>query len=62
MTEAPTQSFPLEPAAIRQIILGVMLAMLLGAMDQTIVAPALPTKEVQLLLDNTIPQMLERVA
>jgi EAL domain-containing protein (putative c-di-GMP-specific phosphodiesterase class I) len=25
-------------------------------------APALPAKEVQLLLDNTIPQMLERVA
>jgi EmrB/QacA subfamily drug resistance transporter len=43
MTDAPTQSYPLEPAAIRQIILGVMLAMLLGAMDQTIVAPALPT-------------------
>jgi EAL domain-containing protein (putative c-di-GMP-specific phosphodiesterase class I) len=25
-------------------------------------APALPAKEVQLLLDNTIPQMIERVA
>jgi len=25
-------------------------------------APALPAKEVQLLLDQTIPQMLERVA
>ena len=33
----------LEPAAIRQIMIGVMLVMLLGAMDQTIVAPALPT-------------------
>jgi EmrB/QacA subfamily drug resistance transporter len=44
MTEAATtQAYPLEPVAIRQIMLGVMLAMLLGAMDQTIVAPALPT-------------------
>ncbi len=43
MTENTTPSVPFEPAAIRQIILGVMLAMLLGAMDQTIVAPALPT-------------------
>jgi EmrB/QacA subfamily drug resistance transporter len=33
----------LGPAAIRRIIIGVMLAMLLAAIDQTIVATALPT-------------------
>jgi len=33
----------LDHTAIRRIILGVMVALLLGAMDQTIVAPALPT-------------------
>lgn len=46
MTEAvsPSRSdTPLGHAAVRRIIIGVMLAMLLGAMDQTIVAPALPT-------------------
>jgi EmrB/QacA subfamily drug resistance transporter len=34
---------PLERPMILRIMAGVMLAMLLGAMDQTIVAPALPT-------------------
>ena len=33
----------LAPAAVRQIIVGIMLAMILGAIDQTIVATALPT-------------------
>lgn len=34
---------PLDPVAIRRIIIGVILAMLLAAIDQTIVATALPT-------------------
>jgi MFS family permease len=34
---------PLEPAAVRSIIAGIMLAMFLSALEQTIVAPALPT-------------------
>ncbi len=34
---------PLDHAAIRSIILGILLAMLLAALDQTIVATALPT-------------------
>ncbi|MEJ0012148.1 MAG: MDR family MFS transporter [Bauldia sp.] len=34
---------PLDPASIRRIIIGVILAMLLAAIDQTIVATALPT-------------------
>ena len=33
----------LDPAKIRTIMIGVVLAMLLGALDQTIVATALPT-------------------
>jgi hypothetical protein len=33
----------LDPAARRDIIVGVLLAMFLAALDQTIVAPALPT-------------------
>ncbi|MCR4281553.1 MAG: MFS transporter, partial [Bauldia sp.] len=33
----------LDPASIRRIVIGVMLAMLLAAIDQTIVATALPT-------------------
>jgi len=33
----------LDHAAVRTIVLGIMLAMLLGALDQTIVATALPT-------------------
>ena len=34
---------PLDHAAVRSIIVGIMLAMLLGALDQTIVATAMPT-------------------
>src|SRR5690606_25486910 len=34
---------PLDHAAIRQIVLGILLAMFLGALDQTIVATALAT-------------------
>jgi MFS family permease len=34
---------PLEPAAVRSIIAGIMLAMFLSALEQTIIAPALPT-------------------
>ena len=33
----------LDKAAVRQIILGILLAMMLSALDQTIVATALPT-------------------
>lgn len=39
---APTAT-PLDTASIRRIVIGVMLAMLLAAIDQTIVATALPT-------------------
>src|SRR2546423_13977460 len=34
---------PLDHAAVRTIVVGILLAMLLGALDQTIVATALPT-------------------
>jgi len=34
---------PLDHAAVRSIIIGIMLAMFLSALEQTIVAPALPT-------------------
>src|SRR5687767_4889933 len=34
---------PLDHATVRSIIIGIMLAMLLAALDQTIVATALPT-------------------
>ena len=34
---------PLDHAAIRAIMVGIMLAMFLSALEQTIVAPALPT-------------------
>jgi MFS family permease len=34
---------PVDPAAVRSIIAGIMLAMFLSALEQTIVAPALPT-------------------
>ncbi len=44
MNRPETVSAPaLTPAQIRTILLGVVLAMLLGALDQTIVATALPT-------------------
>src|SRR3954453_6739231 len=36
-------SAQLDHAAIRAIMLGIMLAMFLSALEQTIVAPALPT-------------------
>jgi EmrB/QacA subfamily drug resistance transporter len=39
---------PLPPAAIMKIIAGIMLAMFLSALEQTIVAPALPTIGVHL--------------
>jgi EmrB/QacA subfamily drug resistance transporter len=39
---------PLEPAAVRSIIAGIMLAMFLSALEQTIIAPALPTIGVRL--------------
>ena len=38
----PSES-ALGPAAFRRIMTGAMMALLLGAMDQTIVAPGLPT-------------------
>ena len=41
-TIEPTPA-PLDHAAIRAIMLGIMLAMFLSALEQTIVAPALPT-------------------
>jgi EmrB/QacA subfamily drug resistance transporter len=39
---------PLEPAVVRSIIAGIMLAMFLSALEQTIIAPALPTIGVRL--------------
>ena len=39
----PAPSPPLDHAAIRAIMVGIMLAMFLSALEQTIVAPALPT-------------------
>lgn len=48
-TQLPTELAPatssrtIDPAARRNIIIGVLLAMFLAALDQTIVAPALPT-------------------
>ena len=38
-----TDSSPLSPAEIRSIVAGVVLAVFLGALDQTIVATAMPT-------------------
>jgi EmrB/QacA subfamily drug resistance transporter len=38
-----TQAPPLDHAAVRSIVIGILLAMLLAALDQTIVATALPT-------------------
>ena len=43
-TMARSTSLPaLSHAEIRTIVIGIMLAMFLGALDQTIVATALPT-------------------
>ena len=41
MTDQPQQKF--ERADVMSILLGLLLAMLLGALDQTIVATAMPT-------------------
>jgi EmrB/QacA subfamily drug resistance transporter len=43
VAEPPRYAAPLDPALVRQIIGGIMLAMFLSALEQTIVAPALPT-------------------
>src|SRR5262245_35615067 len=40
---APPAAPPVDHAAARAIIVGIMLAMFLSALEQTIVAPALPT-------------------
>ena len=40
---ASSTASALDPASVRRIVIGVMLAMLLAAIDQTIVATALPT-------------------
>ena len=42
-TKTPAESPPLSHLEIRAIVVGIMLAMFLGALDQTIVATALPT-------------------
>jgi EmrB/QacA subfamily drug resistance transporter len=42
-TTHDTFDAPLEPAAVHAIIAGIMLAMFLSALEQTIIAPALPT-------------------
>src|SRR5580658_6386222 len=47
----PAESAPHEyppPGAVRGIIAGIMLAMFLSALEQTIIAPALPTIGVRL--------------
>src|SRR5664280_1739804 len=41
--QAPAPPRPLTHPEIRAIVLGIMLAMFLGSLDQTIVATALPT-------------------
>jgi EmrB/QacA subfamily drug resistance transporter len=41
--DATPEIAPLDHAAVRRIVIGILLAMLLAALDQTIVATALPT-------------------
>ena len=43
LAAAPSDGAPLDHAAIVAIMWGMMLAMFLSALEQTIVAPALPT-------------------
>ena len=43
MSSALPDAAPLSPAQIRSIVIGLMIAMLLAALDQTIVATAMPT-------------------
>src|SRR6185503_6097708 len=52
-TPADSRPAPLSHAEIRSIIIGVMLAMFLAALDQTIVATALPTigRELRNIMD-----------
>jgi multidrug resistance protein len=45
---SPAFHAPMAPAAVNKIIAGIMLAMFLSALEQTIVAPALPTIGVHL--------------
>jgi EmrB/QacA subfamily drug resistance transporter len=42
-TGPTAEAAPLDTAAVRSIVAGIMLAMFLSALEQTIVAPALPT-------------------
>jgi multidrug resistance protein len=44
----PPAPAPLDPSAVHSIIAGIMLAMFLSALEQTIIAPALPTIGVRL--------------
>jgi multidrug resistance protein len=44
----PAAAAALDPPAVRSIIAGIMLAMFLSALEQTIIAPALPTIGVRL--------------
>ncbi len=43
LPDAPSAPAALDHAAVRSVVFGIMLAMFLGALDQTIVATALPT-------------------
>jgi EmrB/QacA subfamily drug resistance transporter len=43
MNQPAVSATPLDQAGVRTIVIGILLAMLLGALDQTIVATALPT-------------------
>src|SRR5580692_1670559 len=48
VTPADEFRAPLDPSAVRSIIAGIMLAMFLSALEQTIIGPALPTIGVRL--------------